>query len=418
MSEYIKRGYKPKDDLICLFRIEPAKGISVEKAAESIAGESSIGTWTEVPEKAYMKNLGAKVFDIKGKYVKIAYPSALFEKGNAPNILSAIAGNIFGMKIVKNLKLIDISFPKSIIKGFQGPYLGIKGIRKIIKVKHRPLIGTIIKPKIGLNPKDHAKVAYQAWIGGCDIVKSDENLASQEFNDFRERAALTLKAKEIAERNTRENKIYFENITAETGEMIKRAKFVKSHGGKFVMLDILTSGFAALETLRNANLKLGIHAHRAMHAAMTRNEKHGISMMVLADFARLIGVDSLHIGTGIGKMEGGIEQVEDIRGEIENSYVSETNYRLRQKWYGIKPTMAVCSGGLHPGHIPYLVKHLGKDIIIQAGGGIHSHPNGTIAGARAMRQAVDATMQGITLREYAKNHKELRIAIDEWGSVN
>ena len=182
--EYLRLGYQPKDDVICLFRIEPAAGITLKKAAESVALESSVGTWTSVPGKSYMKHLAAKIFHIDGNLVKIAYPSELFEGGNAPNILSSIAGNIFGMKAVKNLRLEDVSFPRSIVKTFIGPRVGSEGIREELGVHGRPFLGTIIKPKLGLNSKDHAQSAYNSWLGGCDFVKDDENLSNQHFNKF------------------------------------------------------------------------------------------------------------------------------------------------------------------------------------------------------------------------------------------
>jgi ribulose-bisphosphate carboxylase large chain len=415
-EEFINLKYKPKStDLVCLFRVEPNK-VSIRDAAANVALESSIGTWTEVDsEKDYMKKLGAKVFSIKGKDVKIAYPSGLFEKGNAPNILSSIAGNIFGMKIVKNLRLEDIKIPKNILNSFQGPKYGISGIRKMLKIKERPLVGTIIKPKLGLKTKDHAQVAYDAWLGGCDVVKDDENLSSQKFNKFEERLARTLEMAHKAEDKTRERKAYLVNITAETKEMMRRAQLVEDLGGKYVMIDIVTAGFSALQTLREADFKMAIHAHRAMHAAFTRNKKHGISMMVLADIARLIGVDQLHIGTAVGKLEGDIELISELNDEIEKKTVKETKKRLSQDWGKIKSVLSVSSGGLHPGHVPYLIKHLGKDLVLQFGGGIHGHPKGTLRGAIAARQAVEAVMQNRPLNKYSKTHIELREALDHWG---
>nr|VDD88962.1 RuBisCO long chain, Form III-b [uncultured archaeon] len=283
-----------------------------------------------------------------------------------------------------------------------------------MKVKDRPLLGTIIKPKLGLKTKDHAKVAYDAWAGGCDIVKDDENLSSQKFNVFEERVARTLEKANKAEEETGEKKAYLVNVTAETKEMIKRAQIVEDLGGRFVMVDVVTEGFGALQTLREADFKLAIHAHRAMHAAFTRNKRHGISMMVLADLARLIGVDTLHIGTVVGKLEGSLEEVSEIEEEIEKQKVKETKNRLMQDWKNIKPVMAVSSGGLHPGHVPYLMKHLGKDLIIQMGGGIHGHPSGSMAGAMAARQAIEAAMQNISLKRYAKDHLELRGALEKF----
>jgi ribulose-bisphosphate carboxylase large chain len=416
-SDFLNLKYHPKkDDLICLFRVEPSRGISVKEAAENVALESSTGTWSEVKtEKEYMRNLAAKVFSVKKDMVKIAYPSRLFEKGNAPNILSSIAGNIFGMKIVKNLRLEDIKIPETILNSFSGPKYGISGIRKMMKIKNRPLLGTIVKPKLGLNTRDHAKVAYDAWIGGCDLVKDDENLASQKFNEFEERLARSLEMANKAEEETGEKKAYLVNVTAETKEMMKRAQLVEELGGKFVMVDVVTEGFGAVQTLREADFKLAIHAHRAMHAAFTRNKKHGISMMVLADIMRIIGVDTLHIGTVVGKLEGTLEEVSEIDEEIEKKIVKETNDRLSQDWGEIKPTMAVSSGGLHPGHVPYLIKHLGKDIVIQMGGGIHGNILGTRAGATAARQAIEATMKNILLKKYSEDHEELRTALKQWN---
>ena len=182
------------------------------------------------------------------------------------------------------------------------------------------------------------------------------------------------------------------------------------------MIDIMTSGFSALQTLREADLKLAIHAHRAMHAAMTRNPKHGISMMVLADFARLIGVDTLHIGTGIGKLEGNIQDIMKIEEEIEKDKVKETKKRLRQDWFGKKSVLSVCSGGLQPLHIPFLIKHLGRDIVIQMGGGIHGNVLGTRSGAKAARQAIDSVLKNIPLKEYARDKPELKSTIWQWGS--
>ena len=414
-EDFVNLKYKPTSkDLICLFRVEPNK-ISMKEAAATVALESSVGTWTDVGAEKYVDKLAAKVFSIKGKMIKVAYPSGLFEGGNAPNILSSIAGNIFGMKAVKNLRLEDIKFPKNILNSFPGPKYGIQGIRKIMKIKDRPLVGTIVKPKLGLKTKDHAEVASQAWLGGCDLVKDDENLSSQKFNKFEDRLARTLEEANKAESQTGEKKAYLINVTAETKEMMQRAQLVEDIGGKYVMIDIVTAGFSALQTLREADFKLVIHAHRAMHAAFTRNEKHGISMMALADIARICGVDQLHIGTAIGKLEGDIELVTELNDEIEKKIVKETKQHLAQDWGKIKPVLSVSSGGLHPGHVPYLVKHLGKDLVLQFGGGIHGHPKGTLRGAIAARQALQSVLEKVPIKQYAKDHIELREALDYWG---
>lgn len=421
MLDYINTKYKPtKDDLVAEYHIEPNR-ISFEKACNHVAGESSIGTWTTIStmNPKIAEKLRPSVFYInkKTKEIKIAYPKELFEAGNMPEILSSIAGNIFGMKAVNNLRLQDISFPKSIVRSFKGPRYGVDGIRKLLKVKKRPLVGTIVKPKVGLSEKQHAKVAYDAWIGGLDIVKDDENLSSMRFNRFNNRIKETLKLRDKAEKETGEKKIYMANITAETLEMLKRAEYVRSLGGEYVMVDILTAGWASLQTVRDQCSQV-IHAHRAMHAAITRYPRHGISMLTIAKCARLIGVDQLHIGTAhVGKMEGSAGEVQDIENKIEQMISGEKTpfHSLSQNWYNIKPVFAVASGGLHPGMIPKLIDRMGMDIVAQFGGGCHGHPDGTRAGAIAIRQALDAKLSGISQKEYAKSHPELAKSLEKWG---
>ncbi len=401
--DFVDLTYKPNEtDLICTFSIEP-EGLSLREAAGGVAAESSVGTWTELTtEQPYVKRLAAHVFGVEGSEVKIAYPIELFEPANMPNILSSVAGNVFGLKALKNLRLLDINFPKQLLNSFKGPTFGIGGIRKLLKVSKRPLVGTIIKPKLGLETKDHSKIAYEAWFGGCDIVKDDENLSSQRFNPFEDRLAQTLESRDKAQEETNERKVYMINITAETQTMLSRAQTVVDQGGEYVMVDILTCGWSALQTLRDQNFKLVIHAHRAGHAAFTKNPLHGIAMKPIATVARVIGVDQLHVGTVVGKMSETKTEV------IENIHACKDELGF------LKSVLPVASGGLHPRLVPSLIETFGNDFVVQAGGGIHGHPEGTVAGAKAMRQAVDATLYGKTLEEYAKNHQELAAALKKW----
>ena len=401
--DFVDQSYKPKTtDLVCDFYVEPL-GISLTEAAGGVAAESSVGTWTELTTiKPYVEKLAARVFSIEGNNIRIAYPIELFEQGNMPNILSSVAGNVFGLGALKNLKLTDIQLPKELVHSFKGPKYGITGIRKLLNAHDRPLVGTIIKPKLGLKTVDHAKVAYDAWVGGCDVVKDDENLSSQSFNPFKERVVATMEMRDRAEQETGEKKVYMVNITSETEEMLKRAQFVVDHGGRYLMIDILTCGFSALQTVREQDFGLVIHAHRAGHAAFTKNPLHGISMKVIAKVARIIGVDQLHVGTVVGKMSETREEV------------AENCEALKTGMYGIKEVLPVASGGLYPSLVPALMGFFGKDFVIQAGGGIHGHTDGTVAGAKAMRQAVDASLKGMSLEEYAKSYKELQVALNLW----
>lgn len=401
--DFVNLHYNPREtDVVCTFLLEP-NGVGMKKVAGAVAAESSIGTWTELTTiKPYVEKLAAQVFSIRSNVAKIAYPMELFEHGNMPNILSSISGNVFGLRTLKNLRLEDTNFPPRLVADFKGPKYGVDGIRKLLRVYDRPLVGTIIKPKLGLRTEDHARVAYEAWIGGCDIVKDDENLSSQRFNPFEDRLAKTLESRDRAERETGERKVYMVNVTAETEEMLRRADMVLRHGGEYVMIDMLTCGFAALQTFRKQDFRLVIHAHRAGHAAVTKNPKHGISMRVLSTVARMIGVDQLHVGTVVGKMF-----------ETERE-VAQNCEALRTRKIKLKPVLPVASGGLYPGLVPALIGFFGKDFVIQAGGGIHGHKDGTVAGAKAMRQAVEATLKGMTLRKFAEKHRELKSALETW----
>jgi len=403
--DFVDIGYEPSGaEVICDFHFE-TEVLSREEAAGGIAAESSVGTWTELTTvKPYVNRLSATVFEIDGDECSIAYPAELFEPGNMANILSSIAGNVFGLDALKRLRLNDVRFPAGLVKGFQGPKFGIDGVRELLRIEGRPLVGTIIKPKLGLKTSDHAEVAYEAWVGGCDIVKDDENLSSQAFNPFEERVAETLEMRDWAESETGERKAYMVNISAETEEMLRRAEIVKAQGGRYAMVDIITCGFSALQTLRKHDLGLVIHAHRAGHAAFTRSDSHGINMKVIAKVARIVGVDQLHVGTAVGKMS---ETREEVLENVE---------ALKRPMHGLKRVLPVASGGLHPGLVPELIELFGTDFVIQAGGGIHGHPMGSRRGATAMRQAVDAVIQGSTLEEYSNKHEELAGALKTWST--
>lgn len=418
-DSFIDLKYKPKvTDIVCQFKITPSKGYTFREVCSITAGESSVGTWTDIStvNKKTQAKITPRVYylDKKNLRCRIAYPIDLFEMGNLPEILSSIGGNIYGMKCVTGLLWEDVKIPEKMLKSFQGPQFGIKGVRKYLKVKDRPLVGTIVKPKVGLNEKEHAKVAYESWLGGCDVVKDDENLTSQPFNNFYKRFKATIKMCNKAEKETGEKKVYLINCTAEANEMLKRIKFVEKNGGNYIMLDILTLGWGALQTARKAT-KLPIHAHRAGHAMFDRTPNHGMKMEVIAQFARMVGVDTLHIGTAYGKMTGGKDEVLHIEQEMEQQFTKETRENLSQNWGNVKPVFGVASGGVHPGIVDKIIEFMGNDVVIQAGGGVHGHPKGTIAGAKAMRQAVDATLKKKSLKEYSKTHEELREALEKWN---
>ena len=416
-NEFVDLDYTPaKDDLICLYYFEPAKGITEKESIGRIASESSAGTWTTLHDlPAMVEKIKARAFELNGKYVKIAYPIDLWEPGNAPQLLSGIAGNIFGMKALRNLRLIDASFPRQYIKSFKGPGQGIEGIRSLLKIKERPITGAVPKPKIGFSAAEHADVAYETWMGGFDLVKDDENLTSTSFNRFEDRLMRMAKLRDKAEKETGEEKDALLNITGETKEMIRKAKLLHDSGWRFAMIDVVTCGTASVQTMRDecGDLGIAIHAHRAMHAAFDRNPRHGLTMYFLAKLMRLIGVDEIHCGTAIGKLVGSKKEVTNIANVLRDPEIPSGDM-LSQDWGSIKPALPVSSGGLHPGLVPSVMNILGNDCALLVSGGIHGHPKGTRAGARAVMQAIEATMDGIDLNEFSKKNKELKQALGKW----
>ncbi len=401
----LKEAVDPKKHIVATFTLG-VTGEPYDKTAGGVAAESSVGTWTDVSteQKTMWDKLHAKVtqIDEKNGTMTIAYPLDLFEFGNLPQFLSSIAGNIFGLKEVTSLRLTDMEFPEPYVRSYPGPALGINGIRELTGVYDQPLLGSIIKPKLGLSSAQHAEAAMAVWDQGINLVKDDENLTSMPYNNFYTRVdEVTHRMKTKGYLRMGEAKIHAFNITASYEEMLKRANYVRDSGANCLMMDVLTAGFSGVQGIRNRNHGLMIHGHRAMHAALTRSHDYGMSMLVIAKLSRLAGVDSLHTGTVVGKMEGGQKEVVAI------------NNFLRSEWYGLKTVLPTASGGLHPGHVPDLYRILGKDMLLNFGGGIHGHPDGSAAGAKAAAQALIATMAGTKLSD-AKDSPELQRALEKW----
>lgn len=405
-EDFLDLDYEPTDeDLVCTFRIDPATGMSTEAAASRVASESSNGTWAALQTGADFTDMGATTFDIDGDLIRVAYPAGLFEPGNMPQVLSCIAGNIMGMKAVDTIRLLDCEWPESVVSAYPGPLYGSSVREEIFGVTDRPITATVPKPKVGLSTAAHAQVGYDAWVGGVDLLKDDENLTDQAFNPFSDRLTESLSLRDDAEDETGEKKSYLINVTADTQTMLDRVDEVAAQGGEYVMVDIITAGWAGLQTVRERTEKhgLAIHAHRAMHAAFDRLPAHGVSMRVLAQVSRLCGVDQLHTGTaGLGKLAN-----EDTVG---------INDWLTGDLYGTTDVLPVASGGLHPGLLPDLLDATGTNVCVQLGGGIHGHPDGTRAGAVALRSAIDAYVEGRSISEAAEETPELAVALDKWGT--
>ena len=399
----------PDSHIVGVYYVE--SGLGLWRAGVEIAKEESIGTWTELTTmtQRVVERLAAKVYKVDGekRLVWVAYPLELFDLdyGGIPNLLSIVAGNLFGLSALENVRLIDLKIPREVTRHFPGPKFGMEGVRGLVGSRMGvPHLGTIIKPKVGLSPRETAQVAYEAAIGGVDFVKDDETLTNQPFCPLEERLSHVMEKLDQVREETGRTVLYAVNITAQHEAMMELADRAIEQGANMLMVDVLTAGFSALQSLaEDPSIKLPIHVHRAMHAAITRNPRHGIHMLVLAKLVRLAGGDQLHTGTAAGKMEK------------EAAEVRKIDDFLRGEWNGLKTVFPVASGGIHPGIVEENIRLLGPDLVINAGGGIHGHPMGVRAGARAMRQAIEAAIKGIPVEEYAKTHEELRVALEKWG---
>jgi len=405
---YLHLGEKadPDDHVICVYRITTK--LPMEQAAASLAAEQSTGTWTGIStlERDIFERYGGRVTDIDGNVATVAFPKDDFcmDIGAVPQILSIIAGNLFGLHSIDKVRLENVFFPKSIRDEFKGPKFGLAGLRRILDRPEKPLVGTIVKPKIGLSPKDTARYVYESGKGGLTNSKDDETLVNQKFCPLQDR---TVAIAEVLDQLESEGHkmVHAINVSTSGHKIIEAAENAQAWGAKQIMVDVLTTGFAAVQALaEDPSIKVPIHVHRTMHGAMTRDPLHGIAMLPIAKLCRMCGADALHVGTlGIGKMEG--DSKSDIN-NIDACFDRSVEY---------KTVMPVCSGGVYPGLIDKIVRAAGRDVQIQAGGGVAGHPGGIRAGALAMSQAVDAAFFGIPLDEYAATHNELRTALDMWG---
>jgi ribulose-bisphosphate carboxylase large chain len=404
---YYNADYEPKDtDILCAFRVVPQDGIDVIEAAAAVAGESSTATWTVVwtDRLTAHEHYQAKCYRVDpvpgtNQFIAyIAYDLDLFEEGSIANLTSSIIGNVFGFKALKSLRLEDMRIPPHYTKTFQGPAHGIVMEREYLNKYGRPLLGATTKPKLGLSARNYGRVVYEALRGGLDFVKDDENINSQPFMRWRDRFLYCIEAVNKAVAATGEIKGHYMNVTAGTmEEMYERAEFAKELGSVIVMID-LTIGYTAIQSMAKWARRNGVllHLHRAGHGTYTRQKTHGISFRVIAKWMRLAGVDHIHAGTVVGKLEGDPNTTRGIYRTLrDNKFDADPSLGLffEQDWVSMPGVMPVASGGIHAGQMHQLLHYLGEDVVLQFGGGTIGHPDGIAEGATANRVAVEAMIQ-------------------------
>ncbi len=447
---YWEPDYRPKDtDVICVFRITPQDGVDPIEAAAAIAGESSTATWTVVwtdrltacekyRAKCYqvdpVPNTGPDAGTDPQYFAYVAYDLDLFEEGSIANMTASIIGNIFGFKPLKALRLEDMRIPVGYMKTFQGPATGIVVERERLDKYGRPVLGATVKPKLGLSGRNYGRVVYEALKGGLDFTKDDENINSQPFMHWRDRYLYCMEAVNRAQAMTGEVKGTYLNVTAATMEdMYERAEFARDLGSVIIMIDLVI-GYTAIQSMakwarRNDMI---LHLHRAGHSTYTRQKTHGVAFRVIAKWMRMAGVDHIHAGTVVGKLEGDPNTVAGIYDVCRDTF-NEKNLPhgifFDQDWASLKRMMPVASGGIHAGQMHQLIHYLGEDVVLQFGGGTIGHPMGIEAGANANRVALEAMILARNegrdylaegpriLQDAAKHCKPLEAALDTWKDV-
>jgi ribulose-bisphosphate carboxylase large chain len=447
---YKKMGYWDADytvketDVLCLFRITPQPGVDPIEAAAAVAGESSTATWTVVwtdlltacdvyRAKAYRVDAVPQAPDQFFAYV--AYECDLFEEGSLPNLTASIIGNVFGFKAISALRLEDMRIPFAYLKTFQGPATGVIVERERMDKFGRPLLGATVKPKLGLSGKNYGRVVYEGLRGGLDFLKDDENINSQPFMRWRERFVYCIEGINRAAAATGEIKGSYLNVTAATiEEMYTRAEYAKEIGSIIIMIDLVI-GYTAIQTMAiwaRANDMI-LHLHRAGNSTYARQKNHGINFRVICKWMRMSGVDHIHAGTVVGKLEGDPLM---IRGFYDTLLCAKIDVNLprgqffEMDWASLRKCMPVASGGIHCGQMHQLLDYLGDDVVLQFGGGTIGHPDGIQAGATANRVALEAivlarnegrpyTEEGPQiLRDAATSCGPLQTALDLWKDIS
>lgn len=405
----------PDKYIIATYYIEGKAPIT--KMAEEAAIENSTGTWTLVGYETLeiRDKYGAKIVRILGQdgsaFVELAINAENYdpEVGGIYNLLADIAGNIYDMKILDNVKLVDLKFPKYWVEPYPGPKFGVEGTRRVLGLEgvNRPLIGAITKPNLGLDVKTYAKLAYETALGGIDFIKDDEALVNPKYCPLFDRLTAVMEALDRAKEETGKKVLYAVNITTRPDKILELADKALEHGANCLMICMVYTGYGGIQVLaEDPSINVPLHVHRCGHGAYTRNPKHGIDSAVMSKLARMCGADQLHVGSIAGKF---VYDVLDTRRCV---------LALRGDFYGFKPTLPVSSAGNHPGTIGANIAVMGVDILYLAGGGIHGHPDGSTAGAKAMMQAVEAYMNNIPIEEAVKKYPELKKAIEKWGYVS
>lgn len=409
--------------VLVAYIMKPKSGYGYLETAAHFAAESSTGTNVEVSTTDdFTRGVDALVYEIdeEKQLMKIAYPVDLFDRnitdGRAMicSFLTLCIGNNQGMGDVEYAKMHDFYVPPPFLRLFDGPSTTISDLWRVLGRPHVDggfIVGTIIKPKLGLRPQPFADACYDFWLGG-DFIKNDEPQGNQLFAPLKQTIPLVADAMKRAQDKTGQAKLFSANITADDHyEMVARGEFILETFGENAdhvafLVDGYVTGPAAITTARRQFPRQYLHYHRAGHGAVTSPQSmRGYTAFVLSKMARMQGASGIHTGTmSFGKMEG--EAADKLMAYMITDDSADGPY-YHQEWHGMKPTTPIISGGMNALRMPGFFENLGhSNLILTAGGGAFGHIDGAAAGATSLRQAEQCWKAGADPIEFAKDHWE------------
>lgn len=402
-----------------------------EQVAEVIAGEQSSGTFLTLPgetdelkersrarvtaveplEPVHVPTLPSAFAERRARggvfhraEIQIAFPVANVG-ANLPTLLATVAGNLFELGEVTALRLLDLDLPADYAARFAGPAFGIEGTRRLAGVHGRPLIGTIVKPSIGLTPAQTAELVDSLCAAGIDFIKDDELMADPPYAPFDERLRAVMPVLQRHADRLGRMPMYAINVSGSIDDMLRRHDAVLAAGGSCVMASINGVGPAGIEHLRR-HASLPLHGHRNGWGALTRHAGLGFSFAAYQKLWRLAGIDHLHVNGIRSKFW-----------ESDASVIASARACLAP-WAGLQPLMPVFSSGQWAEQAPDLHAALhSTDLMHLAGGGIIGHPDGIAAGVASLREGWEAAVAGVPLHRYAETHPALRRALAHFGKT-
>lgn len=412
-------------DILAIYEIESS--LPPERAAEILAGEQSTGTFVRVErESAQLRERSsAGVVDLVDLPLgdETALPGTTGDAAarrrsrltlripldnvgpSIPNLLAAVAGNLFEIKELGAVRLVDLHLPAAFATRYAGPGFGVDGTRRLMGRPDGVMIGTIVKPSIGLTPEELAEVVDELAGSGVDFIKDDELQGNGAVAPFADRVAAIMPVLRRHADRTGRMPMYAFNITDDLDRMASNLDLLHDAGATCAMVVIPAVGLTGLDFVRR-RAGIPIHGHRAGFGAMGRSHQVGVAFAAWQQLARLAGADHLHTNGISNKFYE------------SDAQVLEAIDRVRTPLLGITPTVPVLSSGQWAGLAHATFAAVGTtDVLVLAGGGIHGHPDGAAAGARSMRDAWASAVRGERADEAVAASADLRRAVERFGPV-